>query len=85
MKTLSQYEKQILREIQGLPVPFQKKVAGMVKFLKAQFFNGKPDEKKATEQFLSVCGKWEDQRSIKEQLEDIYSSRKSTDRTEKSF
>ena len=57
----------------------------MVKFLKAQFFNGKTDEIKATEQFLSVCGKWEDQRSIREQLENIYSSRKSNDRTEKAF
>jgi len=85
MKALTQQEKLILKEIQGLPAPLQKKVAGMVKFLKTEFFNGTSDEKDATEHFLSACGKWEDERSIREQLEDIYSSRKCTDRTEKAF
>jgi hypothetical protein len=85
MKTLTPQEKTILKEIQGLPVPFQKKVAGIVRFLKTEFFNGKPDGKKATDHFLSVCGRWEDERSIKEQLEDIYSSRKSIHRTERAF
>ena len=85
MKTLTQHEKQILKEIQGLPAPFQKKVAGIIRFLKTEFFNGRPDEKKATEHFLSACGMWEDERSVKEQLEDIYSSRKSTHRTERAF
>jgi thiamine kinase-like enzyme len=85
MKTLTQQEKQILKEIQGLPMPFQKKVAGIIRILKAEFFNGKTEEKKATEKFLSACGTWEDERSINEQLKDIHSSRKSTHRTEKAF
>jgi len=85
MRTLTQHEKQILKEIHGLPEPFQKKMAEIIRFLKTEFFNGKADEKKATEEFLSVCGTWEDERSINEQLEDIYSSRKSTNRAERGF
>ena len=42
-------------------------------------------EETATEDFLSVCGTWEDNRSIDEQINDIYSNRKSTLRTEKIF
>ena len=42
-------------------------------------------EEMATEYFLSVCGTWEDNRSIDEQINEIYSSRKSTLRTEKIF
>jgi len=85
MKTLTQHEKQILKEIQWLPAPFQKKVAGMIRFLKTEFFNGRPDEKKATEHFLSACGTWEDDRSTNEQIQDIYLSRKSANRAERNF
>ena len=42
-------------------------------------------KKNATDEFLSVCGTWEDDRTIDEQLKGIYSSRKSTNRTEKVF
>ena len=45
----------------------------------------KSSEEVATNDFLSVCGTWEDKRSIDEQINDIYSSRKSTLRTEKIF
>jgi len=83
MRTLTQHEKQILKEIHGLPEPLQKKMAEIIRFLKAEFFNGKTDEKKATEHFLSVCGTWEDERSINEQLQDIYLSRKSANRAER--
>ena len=38
-------------------------------------------EETATEDFLFVCGTWEDNRSIDEQINEIYSSRKSTLRT----
>jgi hypothetical protein len=38
-----------------------------------------------TEEFLSVCGTWEDDRSPEEQLQDIYSMRKSANRTENIF
>ena len=43
------------------------------------------EEEILTDEFLSVCGMWEDDRTIDEQLQDIYSSRKSTTRTENVF
>lgn len=85
MRTLTQHEKQILEEVYELPEPFQKKMAEIIRFLQTEFFNGEKDEKKATEEFLSICGTWEDERSINEQLREIYSLRKPTNRTEKKF
>jgi len=35
------------------------------------------DEKQLTDEFLSVCGTWEDNRSVEEQINDIYLYRKS--------
>jgi hypothetical protein len=43
------------------------------------------DEKHATDEFLSICGTWEDDRTIDEQIKDIYSSRKSTSKMEGMF
>mgnify|MGYP001565680442 FL=1 len=54
-------------------------------FLKREIIRPESNEKKATDEFLSVCGMWEDDRTIDEQLQDIYSSRKSTTRTENVF
>jgi len=36
------------------------------------------DEKKATEDFLKLCGKWKDERSAEEIIEDIHSFRRSS-------
>jgi len=85
MKTLTKHEKEILKDINGLPEPLQKKFAKIIRFLRAELRNEKKDENRATEEFLSVCGTWEDKRSIKEQLEDIYSHRESTNRGERIF
>jgi hypothetical protein len=43
------------------------------------------DELKATDDFLSVCGKWKDYRKVEDQISDIITHRKSTDRTENIF
>jgi len=43
------------------------------------------DEKRATDEFLSLCGTWEDDRSPETQIEDIHTGRKSTLRTEHAF
>ena len=42
-------------------------------------------EMKGTEELLSVCGTWEDDRTMEEQISDIYSARKSSNRTEDVF
>ena len=79
------YEEKILKEIQNLSPPVQRKLAKIVRFSKEEVINPKLDEKNATDEFLSVCGKWEDNRTTGEQIKDIYSDRKSTLRGEKMF
>lgn len=85
MKTKTLYEKEILKELHDLSEPFQEKIVKIVHLLKQEFVRFKLDEKVATDEFLRVCGTWEDERSVKEQIKDIYSSRKSTSRAAKVF
>ncbi|MFO0793561.1 MAG: hypothetical protein U0586_05800 [Candidatus Brocadiaceae bacterium] len=85
MKTKTIHEEEILKEIQDLPESMQEKLAKIVHCLKKEIIRPELNEKNATDEFLSICGTWEDDRTIDEQLKDIYSSRKSTNRTEKVF
>jgi len=74
MKTKTVYEKEILKDIQDLPEPMQEKLARIIHLLKKEFVLPELKEKSATEEFLSVCGTWEDDRSIEEQIRVIYSN-----------
>lgn len=56
-----------------------------INILKKEFVQPELKEKSATEEFLSVCGAWEDDRSVEEQIKVIYSSRKSSTKMEKVF
>ena len=85
MQTKTIHEEIILKEVQGLPQPVQKKLAKVVHFFKQEIIAPGLDERRATDEFLSVCGTWEDDRTIEEQIKDIYSSRKSTTRTKSMF
>ena len=85
MKTKTVYEKEILKDIQDLPEPMQEKLARIIHLLKKEFVLPELKEKSATEEFLSVCGTWEDDRSIDEQIRVIYSSRKSSTKMENVF
>ncbi len=85
MKTKTIYEREILKEVQGLSEPFQEKMVKIVHLLKQEFLKLKRDEKAATNEFLRVCGTWEDDRAVEKQIKDIYSNRKSTSRTAKVF
>lgn len=85
MPTKTKYEKEILKEMHDLSEPFQEKMVKIVHLLKQEFVRFRQDEKVATDEFLRVCGTWEDERTVKEQMKDIYSSRKSTFRTAKAF
>ena len=85
MKTKTIYEEEILKEMQGLSEPMQEKLAKIVHFLKKEIIRPESNEKNATDELLSVCGTWEDDRTVDEQIKDIYSSRKSTNRTEGIF
>jgi len=85
METKTKQEEEILKEIRDLPETVQKKMLKLIHFFRSEIIISESSEEKATEEFLSVCGTWEDKRSIDEQINDIYSSRKSTLRTEKIF
>lgn len=85
MQTKTKQEEEILKEIRDLPEIVQEKILKIIHFFRSEIFISKASEETATEEFLSVCGTWEDKRSIDEQIKDIYSSRKSTNRTEKVF
>lgn len=85
MQTKTVYEDKVLRDMQALPATAQEKLARIIHFMRSEIIPSEFDEKKTTEEFLSVCGTWEDDRSIEEQIRDIYSSRKSTNRAEKIF
>ena len=75
MQTKTSYEEEILKEVGSMPEDVQKKIAKFINL----------EEGNDTDEFLAVCGTWEDNRSVEKQLKDIYSNRRSTYRTEKVF
>lgn len=85
MQTKTKQEVEILKEVRDLPEMVQEKILKMIHFFRSEIMMGESSEETATDDFLSVCGTWVDNRSINEQINDIYSSRKSTLRTEKIF
>ena len=85
MQTKTKQEEEILKEVRDLPEIVQKKIFKIIHFFRSEIIISESSEEMATEEFLSVCGTWEDKKSIDEQINDIYSSRKSTNRTEKLF
>ena len=85
MQTRTRYEVQILKEMRDLPEKVQEKMVKIIHFFRSDILENKLTEEKATEDFLSVCGTWEDERSVEEQIREVYSSRRSTSRTEKAF
>lgn len=85
MQTKSKQEEAILTEIRDLPEIIQEKIFKIIHFLRSDIIESRSSEDKATAEFLSVCGTWEDMRSVEKQIDDIYSSRKSTSRAEKIF
>ncbi len=78
MVTKTIYEERILREIQGLPESAQKKLEKLIRFFKKELIGGAEGTDKDTLQFLEVCGTWEDERSVEEQIRAIYDSRQSS-------
>lgn len=85
MHPRTKYEEEILKEMSILPEHLQQKLSKIVLFLKKEMVEDRLDELKATDDFLSVCGKWKDYRQVEDQISDIIDHRKSTDRTENIF
>ena len=75
MKTRTMHEEELLKEIQGLPEAVQEKIVRIVRFFRREVIPAEP-EKTATDAFLAVCGTWEDDRTVDEQIRDIHESRK---------
>jgi hypothetical protein len=71
------YEKEILKDIHELSEHNQKKLLKIIRFFTKEIIESQKNEKQLTDEFLSACGTWEDERSIEEQINDIYSSRNS--------
>lgn len=85
MQTKTKQEEAILREIRDLPEILQEKIFKIIHFFRYEIIENRSSDEKSTAEFLSVCGTWKDSRSVETQIEDIYSSRKSTNRSEKIF
>ena len=85
MHPRTKYEEEILKEISILPEHLQQKLSRIVLFLKKEMVEERLNELKATDDFISVCGKWKDYRQVEDQISDIIAHRKSTDRTENIF
>ena len=79
------YEQKILNDMKGLKERDQARLARIFHLVRQEIVISEPNEKRMTDAFLSVCGTWEDGRSVEEQIQDIYSARKSTNRTENIF
>ncbi len=82
---VTKYEQKILNEMKGLAERDQARLAGIFHFVRQEIIISEPDERRMTDDFLSVCGTWKDDRSAEEQIQDIYSARTSTNRTENIF
>ena len=85
MQTKTSYEEEILKQVGSMPEDVQKKIAKFIYLLKSEFIELNLEEGNATDEFLAVCGTWEDNRSVEKQIKDVYSNRRSTYRTEKVF
>ena len=72
METRSKQEEAVLKEIRDLPEIIQEKILKMIHFFRYEIIESRSSEEKATAEFLSVCGTWEDSRSVEKQIEDIY-------------
>ncbi len=82
---MTKYERKVLNDMKGLVDRDQAKLARIFHLIRQEIIISKSNEKRITDEFLSVCGTWEDDRSVEGQLKDIYSARKSTNRTENIF
>lgn len=85
MQTQTRQEVEILKEIRALPEIVQEKILKIIHFFRSEIIISESLEETATDDFLSVCGTWEDKRSVDEQINDIYSSRKSANKMEEVF
>ena len=74
------YEQRLLNEIQDLPDSELPKMLRLIHFLKEEIFKVERREDNDLRLFWESFGSWEDERSPEEIINEIYASRKSTER-----
>lgn len=79
MQTRNIIEKRILKEIQELPEAAQEKLEKFILFLKQEFLTSRSPDDQATKRLLALSGSWEDERTVDDQIRDIYENRKDTE------
>ncbi len=84
-QAMTAYEHKILNDMKKFTEKEQAKLSRIFHLIMQEMIIPQSDERRMTEEFLFVCGTWEDDRSPEEQIQDIYSARKSAYRTEKIF
>ncbi len=85
MQAKTKYEENILKDMQKLSDRDQERLFRIFHFIKLEIINSGLNEKQKTDEFLSVCGTWDDDRTVEKQIDDIYSMRKSSDTNEEIF
>ena len=85
MQAMTQFEKKIFQDVHGLPPALQEKIAHLVHLVRQEFISSNSIDKNETDEFLSICGKWQDARTVGEQLDELYAARCSTERAEHVF
>ena len=72
------YEKDLLREIEGLPESELPKILKMIHFLKKEILQIESSKEEDLDMFWESFGGWQDKRTSEEIIDEIYESRKST-------
>jgi hypothetical protein len=60
MQAMTQFVKRIFQDVHGLSPALQEKIAHLVHLVRQEFIPSNTTYISETEEFLSVCGKWQD-------------------------
>lgn len=78
--TETEYEEHLLREIRGLPQSEIPKILKLIHFFKDEILELEKRKEEDQQLFWDSFGSWKDDRPPEEIIEEIYATRKSTDR-----
>ena len=76
----SEYEDLLIREIKDLPESEIKKIIKMIKFFKKEVLQVDKHKDEESREFWDSFGSWQDERTAKEIVRDIYETRRSSSR-----
>ena len=79
-RTRAGYEQRLLKEIQDFPESELPKMLKLIHFLKEEIFGVEKRKEQDLRLFWKSFGSWKDERPPEEIINEIYASRKSTER-----